>query len=768
MPLTIPTLDDRRYQELLDEALARIPIHNPEWTNFNKSDPGVTLVELFAFLTENLLYRCNQIPERNRRKFLSLLGVPVRPAASARGIVTFSNERGALQTITLNGGLEVRAGQVPFRTELGLDILPIEGRVYFKRIMSSPPEQLKEYYKQLYSSLRGQPPTKDVTLYETVPFVANGTTGLDLGKDTVDGSLWIALLLRETDKPYDDEMLTAARQAIEGKTLNLGIMPSLSDAKRRLKPGGEIAVGGSSILLYQTPRMTANGGLPRDPAQRIPQYQSLEARSSTDVLSEPGIVQITLPSASELTLWNNLDPLEAGAGDFPPALDDSKLEDRLITWIRIRSTAAVDAKLLWAGINAAFVAQRSHVANEVLPNGNGEPDQSVVLSKTPVIAQSARLTVTLGGVSETWQEIDDLFSAGSEVPVEDLRQPPGAKRGIEKPTKVFTLDPESGTVRFGDGIRGARPPYGATMRADYDYGVGQDGNVGAGSINSSPSLPAGLKVTNPLRTWGGSEAESVAEAEKQISRYLQHRDRLVTVDDFKTITKRTPGVDIGRIEVLSAYNPELGQNEPGDAPGAVTVMVIPKYDVTQPDAPSADRLFLDAVCDYLESRRLVTTEVFLRGPKYKPIWISVGINVMAGMSVAQVREDVKKALLEYLSPLPKGEDGSSSSSAGAQSPSTTRTGWPLRKSVIDVELLAEANRVTGVLSVNKVLLAEGSGATTSEVKMSGLELPRVVGISITPGEATDLDQLRGQAAPPSDSTTTSEFVSVPVIPEECL
>jgi predicted phage baseplate assembly protein len=306
------------------------------------------------------------------------------------------------------------------------------------------------------------------------------------------------------------------------------------------------------------------------------------------------------------------------------------------------------------------------------------------------------------------------------------------------------------------------------MRADYDYGVGQDGNVGAGSINSSPSLPAGLKVTNPLRTWGGSEAESVAEAEKQISRYLQHRDRLVTVDDFKTITKRTPGVDIGRIEVLSAYNPELGQNEPGDAPGAVTVMVIPKYDVTQPDAPSPDRLFLDAVCDHLESRRLVTTEVFLRGPKYKPIWISVGINVMAGMSVAQVREDVKKALLEYLSPLPKGEDGSSSSSAGAQSPSTTRTGWPLRKSVIDVELLAEANRVTGVLSVNKVLLAEGSGATTSEVKMSGLELPRVVGISITPGEATDLDQLRGQAAPPSDSTTTSEFVSVPVIPEECL
>ena len=110
MPLTIPQIDDRNYQQLLDEALARIPVHNPEWTNFNKSDPGVTIIEVFAFLTENLLYRSNQIPERNRVKFLQLLGIPLRPASSARGLVTFSNERGPLQTFTLGAGLEVRAG----------------------------------------------------------------------------------------------------------------------------------------------------------------------------------------------------------------------------------------------------------------------------------------------------------------------------------------------------------------------------------------------------------------------------------------------------------------------------------------------------------------------------------------------------------------------------------------------------------------------------------------------------------------------------------
>ena len=157
MPLDIPTLDDRRYQDLLDEALARIPVHTPEWTNFNKSDPGVTLIEVFAFLTENLLYRSNQIPERNRRKFLTLLGIPLQPASSARGLVTFTNERGPLQTITLNAGLEVRAGQVPFRTQQGLDVLPIEAQLFYKRELKNPPEQLKAYYNQLYASFLKPP-----------------------------------------------------------------------------------------------------------------------------------------------------------------------------------------------------------------------------------------------------------------------------------------------------------------------------------------------------------------------------------------------------------------------------------------------------------------------------------------------------------------------------------------------------------------------------------------------------------------------------------
>src|SRR6187431_3038126 len=91
MPLPTPILDDRSYQQLRDELVRRIPVYNPEWTDHNASDPGITLLELFAFLGENLLFRFNQIPEATRLAFLGLLQIPLRPAASAVSLVTFED-----------------------------------------------------------------------------------------------------------------------------------------------------------------------------------------------------------------------------------------------------------------------------------------------------------------------------------------------------------------------------------------------------------------------------------------------------------------------------------------------------------------------------------------------------------------------------------------------------------------------------------------------------------------------------------------------------
>jgi predicted phage baseplate assembly protein len=482
--------------------------------------------------------------------------------------------------------------------------------------------------------------------------------------------------------------------------------------------------------------------------------------ATTDVLSRPGIVQIRLPAAAELKLWDNLDPLDEGTGEFPPSLEDTRLKDRLITWLRVRGASTARFRLLWAGINATTITQRAEVFNEVLPSGTGAPDQKVALAKTPVIPRSIRLTVA----GEKWDEIEDLMAAGAEVPAPDPRLQPGAPQPKNERIKVFRVNAESGEIFFGDGIHGARPPFNASIRADYGHGAGSAGNVNAGAINNSPALPAGLKVTNPVGAWGGADSETVSDGEKQITRYLQHRDRLVTAADFKTIARRTPGVDIGRIEVIPVWSPELNDSEPGDAPGAVTLMLIPRYDPEHPNAPEPNREFLNAVCDYLDERRLVTTEVFLCGPRYRDLWLSVGIVVDAGRSIAEVTQAAKDDLLKFLSPLPQSPaalcDGAESDPAVEK-----QCGWPLRKPVIALELMARASRTDGVTLVSGLLLAEGdAAATATPIELRGLDLPRVAGISVTVGDPLPLDQLRGAAQPVGAGQLT---LPVPVIPDEC-
>ncbi len=89
MALPKPVLDDRTFDQLVEEARARIPRFTPEWTNFNESDPGVTLLQLHAWLTETILYRLNQLPDLNYIKFLELLNVQPQPARAARAQLTF-------------------------------------------------------------------------------------------------------------------------------------------------------------------------------------------------------------------------------------------------------------------------------------------------------------------------------------------------------------------------------------------------------------------------------------------------------------------------------------------------------------------------------------------------------------------------------------------------------------------------------------------------------------------------------------------------------
>ncbi|MFC6088387.1 putative baseplate assembly protein [Saccharothrix lopnurensis] len=89
MSLPAPNLDDRRFQDLVDEAKRRVQQHCPEWTDHNVSDPGVTLIEAFAHMVDELLYRLNRVPDLHYLRFLDLIGVRLFPPTAACGDVTF-------------------------------------------------------------------------------------------------------------------------------------------------------------------------------------------------------------------------------------------------------------------------------------------------------------------------------------------------------------------------------------------------------------------------------------------------------------------------------------------------------------------------------------------------------------------------------------------------------------------------------------------------------------------------------------------------------
>ncbi len=140
MALPAPKLDDRTFQDIVHEARRLINRYCPEWTDHNLSDPGITLIELFAWMMEMLLYRLNRVPERNLITFLDLIGVRLLPPAAAKVDLTFTLTAPRSEPIVIPAGTEVatvRTGTeeaIVFSTDRDLRIVP-PTLIYF---LSSP------------------------------------------------------------------------------------------------------------------------------------------------------------------------------------------------------------------------------------------------------------------------------------------------------------------------------------------------------------------------------------------------------------------------------------------------------------------------------------------------------------------------------------------------------------------------------------------------------------------------------------------------------
>ncbi len=727
MPLPRPILDDRSYAQIRDELVRRIQVHAPEWTDHNASDPGIALIELFAFLGENLLYRFNQIPETTRLEFLHLLKIPLRPATAARALIVATADKLAAPLIPQ--GSELRAGDQTFTLRGEVRALPLEARAVAKLATPPPsaddePEVFEFYQRTVDAMDPGE--GEQVACYKSAAVAPAGDgPAIDFAA-AVDGTLWVACLAAGELAPAAVHAALADHPEAP-LILSLGFVPDPGAPKASeldACPGEGPGRGGPAVeWQVSTGRLDAGTGAPL--------YRSLRAvADTTRGLTQEGVVRLALPQdLADVADFTLPDPDLAGTGELPPVLDDDTTA-RIVCWLRaFRPDHSRIGKVVYVGLNAAEVVQLRRARAEFLGTGTGQPGQRCKLVHRPVLSGSLELEVEDEDGWRAWLEVDGFHASGES-------------------DRHYVLDAEAGEVRFGDGLRGYLPQIGQRLRARaYEFGGGVAGNVPARAISRLTGV-AGVKVHNPFAARGGAASEPIAEALERIPGELRRRDRAVTPGDFREIAKMTPGADVGRAECLPRFHPHTRQVE---AAGVVSVVVWPREDRAHPGAPVPDRATLRAVCEFLDRRRLVTTELYVIPPSYRRVAVSVGLQVKPGHGVEAVRRWVELALRQYLAPLPPyGPSGQ---------------GWPLGRRVHGPELEAAALQVEGVEYLESLAVAGWDPKTekweVGTVQLALDEVPELAEITVVEGPGV----LPGQSLAPPPATGV--VVPVPVVREEC-
>ncbi|MCC6234608.1 MAG: putative baseplate assembly protein, partial [Verrucomicrobiales bacterium] len=403
MPLPAPILDDRSYQQLRDELVRRIPVYAPEWTNHNASDPGITLVELFAFLGENLLFRFNQIPEATRLEFLRLLHIPLYPARPARALIALSTD--VAEGVLVPQQSEAKAGSVVFETQTETRVWPVSV-VAVARMRAPAPNpseepEVHEYILRTLDALGGLAASESADYYSNQEVsLDDSAPPVDFG-GTVDRMFWVAVLAGKK----------ADKAKLADGLLNLGFVPDaevLSLAEVEPSPGvGSIPVAPAVEWQISTGQRTPDGKA---------KYARLVVEGdSTRGLSQEGSVRLRLPpSAGDFGVFPLTDPDLAGSGDLPPALDEER-EAKVLCWIRaFRRDQSGFGRVRHVAVNATEVRQMRSAPLQVLGTGNAQPDQSFALNHQPVIAGSLELEVEEAGVWMTWKEVDGFHASGAE------------------------------------------------------------------------------------------------------------------------------------------------------------------------------------------------------------------------------------------------------------------------------------------------------------------------------------------------------------------
>jgi predicted phage baseplate assembly protein len=351
MPLETTKLDDRTYKQIIKEAKKLIPQYAPDWTDWNESDPGIALIELFAWLTEMILYRLNKVPDNNFIEFLKLVGIELKAAEPASVDLTFTLTEGAESAVIPKGtqvSFEADDEEEPviFETEEALVALGVELKAV-----------------QVYDGLTYESYTEANSVVDSGEYYA-------FGSEAAVGSALCLGFYFDGDFPDKEIKLT----------FNLHTEDLISK--------------GSHCV------MDENGG-----------YSS--ARVKWEYLNGTTWAEFNVSKDSTKALLNSGSVYLEGTSLLSESkLDES--QDEKLYWIRCRllqSDYEVSPRIDTVLINTVTAKSVVTVKGEILGSSNGESDQKFTLKNKFIIKDSLILQVDEGDGWETWTEMDNFYSS---------------------------------------------------------------------------------------------------------------------------------------------------------------------------------------------------------------------------------------------------------------------------------------------------------------------------------------------------------------------
>ncbi len=757
MPLLLPNLDDRTWSDLVAEGTSLIPVYGPEWTDQNYSDPGITLVELMGYLAESCIYQTNQISDRERLRFLALVGVAPKPPVPSYAILSFKVADGvppAALPITLPAGLEL-AGQDAFGISTPYCIS--EPLTLAQGVVAALQAEDSSGYRDLTPSWRRR---GDANPFGTAP---------QPGMEFYIG-LTAALPVREAVQMFftfgDGHSSFADRRRLvcELEQWEKRCQPVDNPCRKKTpsKPGSSAApsdphvglkhYGVRTVWEYQAEVGGQLQWIALDPSKdevvdrtraftldgavtfRVPQPMAstpvgevsaslyyLRCRFDAgrydaapllkDIALNGTVARQRVPSWSSFTIDVNA-VIQYSAGGPPKPNDVTSLRvtvDSQTGHITQLSFGGVDGHPQFRILRFAAPGPKSTgtlaLETVFLGFGTGLPGQPVTVPAAPVDASSVELYTLESGTWRTWELVPD-FDASTR---KDLHA---------------VLSATTGTIVFGNGERGRVPPPGCEVFAIVETTRALAGNLSAGLINTlADSLhnhallynyPPGTMdgwsklrselagITNDLPAWGGAPAQTIAQAAGGADQLVESSGRAVTLNDYEQLAANTPGTRIARVTAIANLHPDFPCFS---APGMITVIVLPYLPQLQP-MPSPG--LLQAVNAYLRPRRVIGTRVEAVAPTYLDVAVQATVQSAAGSNRTSLQQEIVTALNSFLDPLIGGPSG---------------TGWPFGRDVYRSEIMKVIDGVPGVDYVASLaLLADGGQAQCGNVCVGPITL----------------------------------------------